>query len=70
MSKKRKPKVEYEEVEVVTKVLMPIYTECQNSGYKVHPQNGWVKGVRCSRGCRVRCSICSNPNCDNPDGQH
>lgn len=44
--------------------------ECRNSGYAVHPQNGWVKGQRCSRGCPVSCSICNDPNCNNPNGQH
>lgn len=44
--------------------------ECNDSGYAVHPQNGWAKGKRCSQGCRVYCSICSDPSCDNPGGQH
>lgn len=68
--KKKKTKVQYEEVEVVTKVMIPICKECKNSGYKVHPANGRVVGVRCSKGCAVRCSICNDPNCDNPGGQH
>lgn len=46
-------------------------SECDDTGYAVHSENGWNRNSRrCSRGCRVRCSICSNPDCDNPDGQH
>ena len=44
--------------------------ECGGCGYEVHPQNGWVKGVRCRHGCPVKCSVCYDPNCTNPDGQH
>ncbi len=45
--------------------------ECGDSGYAVHPQNGWNRNARrCSLGCAVRCAVCQNPNCDNPDGQH
>jgi hypothetical protein len=49
----------------------PYCPECKGSGYAIHPQNGWVRNSRrCSKGCDVRCSVCGNPNCDNPDGQH
>ncbi len=51
-------------------VCVNVCSECKGSGYAVHPQNGFVKGKRCSRGCRVNCSICNDPNCDNPGGQH
>ena len=45
--------------------------ECGDSGYAVHPQNGANRNSRrCSRGCPVRCSICRDPDCDNPGGQH
>lgn len=44
--------------------------ECRDSGYSVHPQNGKRVGKRCPRGCLVRCSVCSDANCTNPDGQH
>lgn len=45
--------------------------ECGGSGYAVHPQNGWNRNARrCSRDCAVRCAVCNNLNCDNPDGQH
>jgi len=60
--------------EVTARLRAPVIKrscpECHDSGYAVHPENGWVKGVRCSRGCRVQCSICNDPNCDNPGGQH
>lgn len=48
----------------------PACSQCRDTGYAVHPQNGWVKGRRCPRGCAVDCHICRDPNCDNPDGQH
>lgn len=51
-------------------VCISICAECGGSGYAVHPENGIVKGRRCSKGCRVDCSICNDPNCDNPGGQH
>lgn len=45
--------------------------ECGDTGYAVYPENGWNRNARrCSRGCRVRCSVCYNPDCDNPGGQH
>ncbi len=45
--------------------------ECGDSGYAVHPRNGTVRNSRrCSRGCVVNCSICNDPDCDNPGGQH
>lgn len=45
--------------------------ECGDSGWAVHPENGRnLNARRCSRGCPSNCSICSNPNCDNPNGQH
>ncbi len=45
--------------------------ECGGSGYAVHPENGSVPNSRrCSRGCAVWCSICNDPNCSNPSGQH
>lgn len=45
--------------------------ECGDSGWAAHPQNGRIRNPRrCSRGCPSRCSICYNPECDNPDGQH
>lgn len=45
--------------------------ECGGSGYKVHPENGQNKNAeRCPNGCPVKCSVCNNPNCDNPGGQH
>jgi carbon storage regulator len=43
---------------------------CNNSGYEIHPENGFVKGKRCPQGCQVQCSICRDPDCDNPGGQH
>lgn len=43
---------------------------CGDSGYVVDPLNGRRAGVRCPHGCPVRCSVCSDPNCDNPNGQH
>ena len=54
-----------------TVVEPPTCPECNDSGYAVHPENGWNKNSRrCSRGCTVRCSVCNDPNCDNPGGQH
>lgn len=44
--------------------------KCNDSGYEVHPENGRKVGVRCRHGCRVQCSVCNNPNCNNPGGQH
>ncbi len=45
--------------------------ECGGSGYAVHPRNGQCRDSRrCSRGCAVQCSICSDPDCTNPGGQH
>ena len=43
---------------------------CNDSGYYVHPENGRKRGVRCPYGCPVNCSVCRDPNCDNPGGQH
>lgn len=43
---------------------------CGDSGYEVHPENGWKVGVRCQNRCPVKCDVCGNPNCDNPNGQH
>ncbi len=49
----------------------PHCPECAGSGYAIHPHNGWnPNSKRCSRGCRVFCSVCSDPDCDNPGGQH
>lgn len=46
-------------------------TECNGNGYTGSPNNGFNSTmVRCSKGCPVRCSVCNNPNCDNPNGQH
>lgn len=44
---------------------------CGGSGYAVHPDNGRNKDARrCPNGCPVSCSMCNNPDCDNPGGQH
>lgn len=44
---------------------------CNDCGYEVHPQNGWNKNSkRCRNGCAVKCSVCNDPDCDNPGGQH
>lgn len=52
------------------KAVVLVCGTCNGSGYAVHPENGTRHGVRCPRGCRVACSICSDPDCDNPGGQH
>lgn len=45
--------------------------KCSGSGYEVHPRNGAERfSRRCPNGCAVRCSVCQNPECDNPGGQH
>lgn len=45
--------------------------ECRGTGWAVHPENGWNPDARrCSRGCPSKCSVCNNPGCDNPNGQH
>lgn len=46
-----------------------VCTVCNGSGYKTLPER-FEPGVRCPRGCRVNCPICSDPNCDNPGGKH
>lgn len=44
---------------------------CKDLGYTGTPDNLFNRDVkRCPRGCPVRCSVCSNPDCDNPNGQH
>lgn len=49
----------------------PACPECGGSGWAVHPQNGRARNARrCSRGCASRCSVCHDPDCDNPGGQH
>lgn len=44
--------------------------ECGGDGWRMHPANGRNTGQRCSRGCPSKCSVCRNPDCDNPSGQH
>lgn len=47
------------------------YVKCGGSGYEVHPDNGRNRDAkRCRYGCAVVCSVCNDPNCENPGGQH
>lgn len=49
---------------------VPGCEHCGGCGYEVLPHNGMYQGVRCRKGCPVVCSVCNDPNCDNPGGQH
>jgi hypothetical protein len=45
--------------------------ECRDTGYTEYPDNGRNRNARrCSRRCPVRCSICNDPECGFPGGQH
>jgi hypothetical protein len=45
--------------------------ECRDTGYTENPMNGANRNARrCSRRCPVKCSVCHDPDCSNPSGQH
>lgn len=55
----------------VAEVRYATCPECGDLGYTGSPNNGRHSTmVRCSRGCPVKCSVCNDPNCTNPCGQH
>lgn len=58
-------------VERVVQAALPACSECNDTGWAIHPENGRNPNARrCGRGCPSSCSVCSDPNCDNLNGQH